>query len=116
MKTQLTQLSLILDYLNQESGINKVKERLETTYEWLRCKLSRASEPDELKRLETNSNHPEVQAKWRLIIEEAIQEDDLFYNELKVRLQEAVQWIEEKDPGWTQKHLEKGKKMALQTN
>lgn len=105
MKTLPTQLFVILHYLNWESGKNKVRERLENTYDWLGCKLSRTTESNQLEKLETHPGDPEVQEKWRLILEEAIEEDDLFYNELNVRLEEAVELIQDKDPEWYQAHL-----------
>lgn len=55
---------------------------------------------DQLKKLEDNPSDPEVLDQWRLIIEEAIAEDDLLRRELDIRLQEAVAFIRENDPKW----------------
>ncbi len=99
-------------------GIRKknVQERLEKTYDWLGCKLSRTTEPDQLEKLETQPGDPEVQEQWRRILEEAIEEDDLFYNELNVRLEEAVELIQDKDPEWYQAHLANRLNGAMPSN
>jgi hypothetical protein len=116
MKTLPTQLFVILHYLNWESGKKTVRERLENTYDWLGCKLSRTTEPDQLKKLKAKPGDPEAQEKWRLIIEEAIEEDDLFYNEFNVRMVEAGELIRDKDPEWYQAHLSNQLNSTLSTN
>ncbi|HSI76402.1 MAG TPA: hypothetical protein VK957_10915 [Lunatimonas sp.] len=42
-----------------------------------------------------------------MIIEEAVAEDDLLYEELDVRLQEAVAFTQVNDPEWYQAHSTK---------
>lgn len=116
MKTLPTQLFVILHYLNWESGKKKVRERLEKTYDWLGCKLSRTTEPDQLKKLETKPSDPEVQEQWRMILEESIEEDDLFFKELNVRLKEAVELIQDKDPEWYSAHLTNKLNSRMPTN
>jgi hypothetical protein len=104
MKTLPTHLPLILHYLNLEFGNKKVIEKLEKTYDWLKYKLSPTTFSDQLKKLQVNPGDPEVQDQWRMIIEEAIAENDLLYEELDVRLQEAVAYIQNNDPEWYQAH------------
>lgn len=104
MKTLLTHLPIILQYLNLESGNKKVIEKLEKTYDWLKYKLAPTTFSDQLKKLLDNPSDPEVQDQWRMIIEEAIAEDDLLYEELDVRLQEVVAFIRKNDPEWYQAH------------
>ncbi len=116
MKTLPTQLPIILHYLNSEFGKNKVKESLEKTYDWLKYKLAPTTFSDQLKKLEDNPSDPEVQDQWRIIIEEAIAEDDLLHRELDIRLQEAVAFIRDNDPEWYQTHSEKQLSSKMPTN
>lgn len=106
MKTLPTQLPIILHYLNSEFGKNKVKERLEKTYDWLKYKLAPTTFSDQLSKLEANPSNPEVQDQWRMILEEAVAEDDLLFRELDIRLREAVAFIRDNDPEWYQAHSE----------
>lgn len=106
MKTLPTQLPIILHYLNSEFGKNKVKDSLEKTYDWLKYKLAPTTFSDQLKKLEGNPSNPEVQDQWRMILEEAVAEDDLLFRELEVRLREAVAFIRDNDTEWYQAHSE----------
>lgn len=98
MKTIPAQLPMILHYLNQESAKENVKESLEKTFDWLAYKLSRITDHEQVKKLQTKPYDPQVQEEWRKTLEEAIAEDDLFYEELEVMLQEAIDLIQIKDP------------------
>ncbi|WP_162343588.1 hypothetical protein [Cyclobacterium salsum] len=98
MKTIPAQLPMILHYLNQESGKENVKESLEKTYDWLSYKLSRITDHEQVKKLQAKPFDPQVQEQWRQILEDAIAEDDLYYEELEVMLKEAVALIQIKDP------------------
>lgn len=98
MKSIPAQLPIILHYLNQQSGKENVKESLEKTFEWLNYKLSRITSHEQVKQLRNKPSDPQVQEQWRRILEEAIEEDDLYYEELKVMLHEAVELIQINDP------------------
>lgn len=98
MKTIPTNLSIFLHYLNWESGNVHVKERLENTYGWLQSKLSRIADHELINELQANPSDPEVQQRWREILDEAADEDDLFSEELSVRLKETVEQIQSHDP------------------
>lgn len=89
---------MILQYLNEESGKENVKESLEKTYDWLGYKLSRIADHEQVQNLHAKPFDTQVQEEWREILEEAIAEEDLFYKELEVMLQEAVELIQINDP------------------
>ncbi|HSI76658.1 MAG TPA: hypothetical protein VK957_12205 [Lunatimonas sp.] len=116
MKTLPTQLPIILHYLNLESGNKKVIGSLEKTYDWLKYKLARTTFPDQLKELQDNPGDPEVQDQWRMILEEAVAEDDLLFEELDVRLREAVAFIQDNDPEWYQAHSANQLSSKMPTN
>ncbi|WP_162415993.1 hypothetical protein [Cyclobacterium roseum] len=116
MKTIPAQLPMILHYLNQESGKENVKESLEKTYDWLSYKLSRITDHEQVKKLHEKPYDPLVQEQWRKILEEAIAEDDLYYEELEVMLQEAVALIHIKDPEGYQALLAKQRSLQTETS
>ncbi|SHN25368.1 hypothetical protein SAMN04488057_11416 [Cyclobacterium lianum] len=98
MKNIPAQLPIILHYLNLKSGNEHLKQSLEKTFEWLNYKLSRIADHEQIQQLRYNPSDPEVQEQWRQILEEAIEEDDLYAEELNVMLHEAVELIQLEDP------------------
>ncbi|MEX2568398.1 MAG: hypothetical protein WD431_20815 [Cyclobacteriaceae bacterium] len=105
MKALPAQLPIILSYLNDESGEEKVKERLGNIYGWLESKLARTTDHETLNQLKAKQSDPEVREQWRMILEEAIAEDDLFYEELEAWLNEGVELIQNNDREWYQTYL-----------
>jgi len=115
MKRILSQLPILLVYLNDASGNEKIKKRLDNIYEWLECKLARIIDYEKLRDLKSKPNDPEVGEQWRLILQEAISEDDLYSNELHAVFDEGIDLIQRNDPEWYQHYCSNMKKGEPET-
>ncbi|SEJ48048.1 hypothetical protein SAMN05192553_104197 [Cyclobacterium xiamenense] len=110
MKSIPAQLLILLSYLNDASVNEKIKGRLDTIYEWLECKLTRIIDHEKLSDLKSKPDDPQVREQWRLILQEAISEDDLYSNELHAMFDEGIDLIQRNDPEWYQRYCSNKKK------
>ncbi|MBD3629955.1 hypothetical protein [Cyclobacterium sp.] len=95
-----TPIPRMLIYLHDASGKEKVKERLQVIYDWMQSKLTRSNGDDALNKLWENPKDLAFQENLNQAIEEAHAEDDLFHEELNVRLAEVEDLINKEDPDW----------------
>ncbi|WP_163379984.1 hypothetical protein [Cyclobacterium sp. SYSU L10401] len=114
MKTIAAHLPIVLLYLDNPSGNEKVKGKLESIYEWLECKLTRTTGHDRLDQLRSTPGDTQVKEQWKMILQEAFSEDDLFREELDANLDEGIGLIQRNDPEWYHSHLKNQQKSSLE--
>ncbi|WP_196894169.1 hypothetical protein [Aureivirga marina] len=105
-----------VNYIKNITGNEDVKNISQTCWNWIKNKFTKKSEQTKLENFENDPDSLEMQQNLKNLINDAIIDDEINFEEIKEQTDAFEKILKEKDPQWANQYITKTNTLNVNGN